>query len=169
MRTVLLIAYLFLLYACTESDTPVPNQTPAEQEVDTTSENGTEDPETADYSIQGDWTTTSEQHTFCQLPENQCSVESYTSINAFWISRMECTSDSVFFYNENAPDNLYGKYSYETLDSVTFAIDLGPNTLIYGIFQINWSDSDHLSLTNEFYNEDSSYFFSDIYFLNRDQ
>ena len=82
---------------------------------------------------------------------------------------MECTSDSVFFYNENAPDNLYGKYSYEMLDSITFAIDLGPNTLIYGIFQINWFDSDQLSLTNEFYNEDSSYFFSDIYFLNKDQ
>ncbi|MEQ8581087.1 MAG: hypothetical protein RIC30_08770 [Marinoscillum sp.] len=168
MRTILFITTFVLLYACTDSDTPVPDATPSEQEVDTTTQNGTEDPEASTYSIQGDWTTQMEKHTFCQMPANECSTEDYFSSQQFFIGSMKCTPDSVFFYNENAPDNLYGKYSYEMLDTATFAIDLGANTLIYGIFQVNWSDPDQLSLTNEFYNEDSTYFFSDIYFFNRD-
>ena len=168
MKRFLFIASIFLLYSCTDSDTPAPDSTPSEQEIDTTTQNSTEEPPTSTYSIQGNWTTTFEHHMLCKVQDNECSVYDYSSSYEFIIAQMECTADSIYFYNEHAPDNLYGKYSYEMLDSVTFTIDLGDITMIYGIFQMDWTDMDHLKLTNEFYNGDSTYFFSDIYFFNRD-
>lgn len=125
-----------------------------------------EEPQPETWDMEGRWIVYFEEHEQCHIETGNCIMHTLEEQESFLISEMLFKGDSAFFYNHLAEDGVYGKFYY-TIQQDTLRIDLGEQAEEYGIFLIDRKSDQRVTFTNAFYNQDSSYYFVDVYHVRR--
>ena len=125
-----------------------------------------EEPQPETPEVEGRWMVYFEEHELCRTSSAECTIKSLEEPETFFIQEMLFTGDSAFFYNYFAEDSLYGQFSYEFYQD-TVRIGPGDQTEQFGIFAMDRKSDQTVTFTNAFYNQDSSFYFVDVYHVRR--